>query len=76
LIEKAIASALFKKKLRYRRNNSTVYGKPDFTFKKKKVAVFCDSEFWHGKNYTEEQIFKSNKEFWEVKIKRNIEIVL
>ena len=73
LIEKAIASALYKKGLRYRRNDPSVYGKPDFTFRKRKVAVFCDSEFWHGKNYLNGQKFKVNKDFWESKIKRNIE---
>jgi DNA mismatch endonuclease (patch repair protein) len=73
VIEKTLASALFKKGLRYRRNDPTVYGKPDFTFRKQKVAVFCDSEFWHGKNYLNGQKFKANKDFWERKIKRNIE---
>ena len=73
VIEKTLASALFKKGLRYRRNDPTVYGKPDFTFRKQKVAVFCDSEFWHGKNYLNGQKFKANKDFWEHKIKRNIE---
>lgn len=73
LIEKIIASALFKRGLRYRRNDPDIYGKPDFTFRKQKVAVFCDSEFWHGKKYLNGQEFKTNKEFWEAKIKRNID---
>lgn len=49
-------------------------GKPDICFKGKKVAVFCDSEFWHGKYLMEEKyIPKSNKDYWIPKIKRNIE---
>lgn len=32
----------------YSRNDKTVFGKPDFAFKARKIAVFCDSEFWHG----------------------------
>lgn len=49
-------------------------GKPDFTFKKYKVAVFCDSEFWHGKNWeTKKHEHKTNIDFWHKKIERNIE---
>ena len=48
-IEKMLGKALWNKGYRYRKNNKTVFGKPDFTFRKYKIAVFCDSEFWHGK---------------------------
>lgn len=44
-----------------------VYGKPDIVFKRKKVAVFVDSEFWHGKK----PLPKSNIEFWEKRFARN-----
>ncbi len=38
-----------------------------------KIAIFCDSEFWHGKRYLENQrIPKSNTNFWVAKFKRNI----
>lgn len=60
--------------LRYRKNTKTVFGKPDFTFKKYKLAVFVDSEFFHGKNWeTEKYRIKTNQEFWHKKIERNIE---
>lgn len=72
-IEKILAKAMCNKGLRYRKNCKTVYGKPDFCFKGKKVAVFCDSEFWHGKKFLNGETFKTNKEFWEDKIMRNIE---
>ena len=45
---------------------------PDIVFRKQKVAIFCDSEFWHGKKYLEGQRFKKNAEYWETKIKNNI----
>ena len=49
-------------------------GKPDIVFKGRKVAVFCDSEFWHGYNFEEHRKdFKSNQQFWIPKIQRNIE---
>lgn len=58
--------------LRYRKQCKDVFGKPDFCFKKKKIAIFCDSEFWHGRKYLEGQMFKTNQEYWVNKIKRNI----
>ncbi len=44
-MEILLRSALWKKGLRYRKNDKTVYGKPDIVFKSKKIAIFCDSEF-------------------------------
>lgn len=60
--------------MRYRKNNKTVFGKPDFSFKKYKVAVFVDGEFWHGKDWEIRKAdIKSNREFWIAKIERNIQ---
>ena len=50
-IEVMLGKALWAKGLRYRKNDKSVFGKPDFTIKKYKIAVFCDSEFWHGKDW-------------------------
>jgi len=73
-IETALAKALFAQGLRYRKNDRTVFGKPDLAFKKYKLAVFVDSEFWHGKDWeTRKFDHKSNQEFWLTKIERNIE---
>lgn len=73
-IETALAKALFAIGLRYRKNDKSVFGKPDLTFKKYKIAVFVDSEFWHGKDWeTKKFDHKSNQEFWLTKIERNIE---
>jgi len=73
-IETALAKALFAIGLRYRKNDRTVFGKPDLTFKKYKLAVFVDSEFWHGKDWETRKLdHKSNQEFWLTKIERNIE---
>ena len=44
-IETLLGKEMWKKGLRYRKNDKSVFGKPDFTFKKYKIAVFCDSEF-------------------------------
>jgi DNA mismatch endonuclease (patch repair protein) len=72
-IELLLGKAMWAKGLRYRKNCKDVFGKPDFCFRSKKIAIFCDSEFWHGRNFLEGQEFKINKEFWETKIKRNIQ---
>ncbi len=72
-IETILAKALFAKGYRYRKNNKTVFGKPDFTFKKLKIAIFVDGEFWHGKDWNnKKQKIKSNLNYWPAKIKRNI----
>lgn len=60
--------------VRYRKNDKTVFGTPDFSIRKMKIAIFCDGEFWHGRNWeTRKSDHKSNCEFWCSKIERNIE---
>lgn len=72
--EVRLAKALWSLGYRYRKNNKKVFGKPDLTFKKYKLAVFVDSEFFHGKDWeTEKHRIKSNTEFWHKKIERNIQ---
>lgn len=73
-IEVALAKSLFSLGYRYRKNDKTVFGKPDLTFKKLKIAIFIDGEFWHGKDWEQRKHdHKSNQEFWHKKIERNIE---
>jgi DNA mismatch endonuclease Vsr len=73
-IEVLLARALWQKGYRYRKNDKTVYGRPDITFKKYKIAIFADSEFWHGKDWHKaKRDIKSNTAFWHEKIERNIQ---
>ena len=73
-IEKILRKELWNRGLRYRKNVSNVFGHPDIVFIGKKVAVFCDSEFWHGYNWEErKKDIKSHQEFWIAKIERNIQ---
>ena len=73
-LEIALGKVLWSKGYRYSKNDKLVFGKPDFTFKKYKIAIFCDSEFWHGKDWDIRKFdHKSNQEFWLPKIERNIE---
>lgn len=72
--ELLLAKTLFARGHRYRKNNKTVFGKPDLTFKSIKLAIFVDGEFWHGKDWHKRKSdHKTNREFWYNKIERNIE---
>jgi len=73
-IEIILRKALWNKGYRYRKNCKDVIGKPDLCFKSKKLTVFCDSEFWHGKYLMEgKYIPKTNRKFWIEKLEKNIE---
>lgn len=54
------------------RRNYPLFGKPDFVFPKKKIAIFVDGEFWHGHS-TLGQLPKTNTKFWAEKIDKNKE---
>ena len=72
-IELMLRTALWNKGYRYRKNYAKLEGKPDIVLTKYKVAIFCDSEFWHGYNWKVRKYdIKSNKEFWIKKIEGNI----
>lgn len=71
--EVRLARALWKLGYRYRKNNKKIFGKPDLTFAKYKLAIFVDSEFFHGKDWEVRQLrIKSNREYWIPKIERNM----
>lgn len=73
-IEVRLRKALYAKGLRYRKNSKYIFGHPDVSMKGLKIAIFCDSEFWHGKNFAENEAkLTTNREYWVKKIKRNIE---
>ena len=73
-IEVMLRKELWNRGLRYQKNSTKVYGKPDIVFIGKKVAVFCDSEFWHGYDWeNKKNEIKSKREFWIPKIERNIQ---
>ena len=72
-IELLLRRELWKKGLRYRKNVKSIYGHPDIAFISKKIAVFCDSEFWHGYEWEKrKQTLDKNKDYWIKKIERNM----
>lgn len=73
-IELLLAKQLWSHGYRYRKNDASVFGKPDFVIKSHKIAIFCDGEFWHGRTWeTRKHDHKSNCQFWHSKIEHNIE---
>ncbi len=73
-IERKLRGALWKKGYRYRKNYKELPGKPDIALTKYRIAIFCDSEFWHGKDWEvlKPKLLKgNNSEFWVKKIERN-----
>lgn len=59
--------------LRYRVNYRSLRGSPDIVFPKQKIAIFCDSNFWHGKTLDKKRrTIKNNRTYWIKKIKDNI----
>lgn len=72
-IELVLRRALWRRGLRYRKNVKDIFGKPDIAFVGKRVAVFCDSEFWHGYQWDlKKNEIHTRKDFWIDKIERNM----
>lgn len=74
-IEVKLRKALWNRGYRYRKNYKALVGKPDIALTKYHIAIFCDSEFFHGKDWPEleKRILKgSNSEYWYGKITRNM----
>ena len=73
-IEVTLRKALWNKGYRYRKNDKRLPGKPDIVLTKYKIAIFCDSEFFHGKDWEvlKPQLEKGkNADFWIKKISKN-----
>ena len=75
-IELTLRKALWSKGYHYRKNYKDVPGRPDIALTKYKIAIFCDGEFFHGKDW---EILKprlekgKNPDYWIPKIERNME---
>ena len=73
-IEVTLRKALWNKGYRYRKNDKRLPGKPDIVLTKYKIAIFCDSEFFHGKDWEllRPQLERGkNADFWIKKISKN-----
>ena len=75
-IEIILRKTLWEKGIRYRKNYKELPGTPDIAITKYKIAIFCDGEFFHGKDWEvlKPRLLKGrNSEFWISKISRNRE---
>lgn len=72
-IELKLRKALTKEGLKYRCNSSKVFGHPDIVSQKLHIAIFCDSEFWHGYEFEEnKKNLRTHRHYWLTKIQRNM----
>ena len=74
-IEVTLQKALWAKGYRYRKNYKKLPGSPDICLTKYRIAIFCDSEFFHGKDWEvlKAKVEKGNNgEYWSKKIQENI----
>ena len=61
---------------RFRKNYKKLPGSPDIALTKHRIAIFCDSEFFHGKDWDvlrKKLETGKNPDYWIKKIERNIE---
>jgi DNA mismatch endonuclease (patch repair protein) len=73
-IEVKLRLALWHLGIRYRKNYKRLPGSPDIALTKYRIAVFCDSDFFHGYNWDARKCkIKSNRDYWIHKIEENIQ---
>lgn len=73
MIERRLGKALWSEGIRYRKQYRHVPGRPDFAIVWARIAIFCDSSFWHGRDWSNAaKKIKTNRDFWIRKIERNI----
>ncbi|GIO91411.1 very short patch repair endonuclease [Paenibacillus lactis] len=71
-LEDKVSKELWKRGYRFRRNSKDLFGKPDLSIKKYRIAIFLDSCYWHGCIYHGNSP-KSNMDYWIKKLNRNKE---
>lgn len=71
-LEDRVCQELWRKGFRFRRNQKSLFGKPDISIKKYKIVIFIDSCFWHCCPI-HSNMPKSNTDYWRNKLKRNVE---
>jgi len=74
--ERLLGQALWRAGLRYRKHPPGLPGRPDFVFAGPRVCLFCDGDFWHGRDWEtlrEKLARRANPDYWLAKIGRNVE---
>ena len=71
--EERVRKYLFSKGFRYRKNVKDLPGKPDIVLPKYKTVVFVNGCFWHMHDCGKFKMPSTNVDYWEPKLKRNVE---
>lgn len=71
LFRKALSTEVYPKGFRYRLHYKKIIGSPDVVFVSRKIAIFIDGDFWHGRRYGKDGK-TMRKKFWRDKIETNI----
>lgn len=74
--ELVLRRELWRRRLRYRLHARALPGCPDIVFPTARVAVFCDGDFWHGRNLDDRLARLAqghNGRYWTAKVRRNVE---
>jgi DNA mismatch endonuclease (patch repair protein) len=74
--ERLLGQALWRAGLRYRKHHAGLPGRPDFVFAGARVCLFCDGDFWHGRDWETlraKLTRRANPDYWLAKIGRNRE---
>lgn len=69
-LEQLFRQKLWNAGLRYTKHNENQFGKPDLMLKRKRIAIFIDSCFWHGCP-EHLRVPASNRKYWISKIEGN-----
>ena len=69
-IELKLRKALWKKGYRYRKNYNKLPGKPDIVLTKYRIVIFCDSEFFHGKDWEKLKLQLEKEKIYEKYFKK------
>src|SRR5271166_5592080 len=74
--ELVLRRELWRRGLRYRLHPPGLPGRPDIVFTKQRVVVFCDGDFWHGRDLEKrlaDLAAGHNATYWLAKVQRNVE---
>lgn len=73
-LELRLRQALWRRGYRYRKNYAKLPGKPDVVLVGPRIAIFCDGDFWHGRDWeNRKHDFRANADVWIAKIERTME---
>jgi len=69
--ELMLRRTLYRNNIRFRIHNSKIFGKPDISVSKYRLAIFVDGDWWHGRHFAKEN--EKYSVFWSKKIQGNMD---